>query len=602
MKNSLKQIFRMPLKTGIFCTIFIFGTMLFIVSFSLWIDISEKVKIADDVFITIGTVRQKEQSTTMIQWWDAGLKDYIYQETNVYGDFLKPEVLKKLEIEYISAPQQRPYFGALSPGIITGGEHAGENNTSKSLVEIRALEDCVPKEPVTVEVVDVLWGTNSLLGKKIYFCDHRTEQPESLEMGQTYITFISENLIYGDNHENFTGTEYMPLRIYKNQTQAWYEVTDDFYETEEGIRWKNIAKVLKACYEKMVPVTPVNDLYVLRPFHNRDAVLVEGRDITESEYENGEKVCLIPQKLAKLNSLQVGDRLPLQFYFADYKYPLCEVAWEDGGLNAEALDINGNMLDAFQESEYKIIGIYSYPVRLTSDPYAFVKNQIFVPENSISEDFEDHVLEQGPMQLYNTSFRIKNGSVGNFTEAFSKLSESKLLEIEFDDGGYAAFASKMRNTRIVAGVLFFTGFALLFTTIVFLMYFFILKQMRRTAIERALGMTKRQCVVSLLSGIVVLTTICGTIGVAVGMKMNGIVQEAIETGEDNFSTAYTKGLIDENVEKEKISESDNGIIWGMVCMVAVCEMGLVWMLTFFLIKKNLNIPPITVLSAKENES
>lgn len=599
MKNSLKQIFRTPLITGFFCIIFIFGIILFTIGLNLWSEIMERLKIADDVFVTIGTVRQKEQSTTIMQYWDAGLKDYIYQETSVYGNFLTTDVLKTSEIKYISEPLQRPYFGALFSESITGGEHMDDSISSMSLVEIRALENCVPKEPINVEVVDVLWGTKSLIGKKIYFCDHRTEQPEDLEKGKIYITFISVNFLNTDKHEGLIGMEYMPLRIYENQTQNWYEVTDDFYETEDGIRWKNIAKALKASYEKMVPVTPVNDLYILRPFHNGDAVLVEGRNIEESEYKSGAKVCLIPQKFAKQNSLSVGDSLPLQLYFADYKYPLCEVAWEDGGLNAVALDKDGNMLDAFQKSEYKIIGIYSYSVKLTNDPDAFVKNQIFVPVNSISESFEDHILEHGPMQPYNTSFRIKNGDVGRFTEAYSKLPESNLLEIEFDDGGYAIFASKMRKSRIVAGVLFFTGLALLLTTITFLIYFFILKQSRRTAIERALGMTKKQCIVSMMSGILVLTTICGTIGTTVGMKMNNIVQEVIETGVDNFSTAYTKGLIEDN--EEIFLESDNKIMWRMTGLAIICEIGLVWIFTFFFIRKNLNIPPISILSSKEDE-
>lgn len=29
MKNSLRQVFRTPIKTGLFCVIFIFGTMLY---------------------------------------------------------------------------------------------------------------------------------------------------------------------------------------------------------------------------------------------------------------------------------------------------------------------------------------------------------------------------------------------------------------------------------------------------------------------------------------------------------------------------------------------------------------------------------------------
>lgn len=600
MKNSLRQVFRTPIKTGLFCVIFIFGTMLFTVGLNLWLGVSEKIKAADETFVTIGTVRQKEQSTAMEGQWDAGLKDYIYQETQVYGEFLDTEFLESLHVEYISGPQQRPYFGATSPDVLTGGELTGEDATSSSLAEIRALEDCVPTGPVSVEVTRVLWGDQSLLGKRIDFCAHRMEHPDSLEAGKTYLTFIGWNPINVEKHEGFTGImEYMPLPVYENQAQLWYEVTEDFYETQEGMRWETIAGRLKMCYEKMLPVTPVCDLQLLRPFHDGDAVLVEGREIEQQEYESGAKVCLVPQDFARLNGFQSGDRFTLEFYFADYKNPLCEVAFPGGGMSAGALDADGNALNAFQAGEYEIVGIYSYPVTVTGNPYAFGRNQIFVPEKSISENFEDHVTERGPMQAYNTSFRIKNGSAGTFLEEFAKLPQSSLLEIEFDDGGYSAFASQMRNTRIVAAVLFFAGLALLLATIAFLMYFMVLKQKRRTAVERALGMTKRQCIVSLLGGILILTAACSIIGAAAGMGMNHVVQEAADAGEESFSTAYTKGIPGESTEKEISLESDAGDMWGTACLAVVCETGLVGMLALFFIHKNLSTAPICVLSAKE---
>lgn len=601
MKNSLKQIFRTPVKTGLFCVIFISSTMLFTVGLNLWLGISEKIQMADKTFVTIGTVRQKEQSTTMERQWDAGLKDYTYQETEVYGDFFDSKILENLNIEYISGPQQRPYFGASSLDILTGGELTEESTISISLVEIRALEDCVPTQPVSVEVVRVLWGDAGLLEKRIDFCAHRTKQPDSLEAGKIYITFIGMNPMNVEKHEGFTGVlEYMPLSVYENQTRLWYEVTDDFYETQEGKHWENIAERLKMCHEKMVPVTPVCDLQLLQPFHAGDAVLVEGREIAEHEYESGEKVCLVSQDFAKLNDFQVGDRFRLEFYFADYKNPLCQVALGGGLSSAGALDADGNALDAFQVSEYEIVGIYSYSVTVTNNPYAFGRNQIFIPENSILENFEDHVSERGPMQAYNTSFRIKNGSAGTFLEEFAKLPESNLLEIEFSDGGYETFASKMRNTRIVAGVLFVSGLALLLATVAFLMYFMILKQKRRTAVEKALGMTKRQCILSLLGGIMVLSAVCGTVGATIGMRMNRVVQEAVDNEKDGFSSAYTKGMQEENTEKE-ISLENNGNMSTMACLVAACETGFVWIVALFFVNKNLSTAPIHVLSAKEDE-
>lgn len=43
--------------------------------------------------------------------------------------------------------------------------------------------------------------------------------------------------------------------------------------------------------------------------------------------------------------------------------------------------------------------------------------------------------------------------------------------------------------------------------------------------------------------IVLLTAVCGTAGATIGMRMDRAVQEAAVSGEDEFSTAYTKGLL-----------------------------------------------------------
>lgn len=53
----------------------------------------------------------------------------------------------------------------------------------------------------------------------------------------------------------------------------------------------------------------------------------------------------------------------------------------------------------------------------------------------------------------------------------------------------------------------------------FLLYIFIAKESRRTAIERGLGMSKRQCYVSLVSGILVLALIGTALGSGLGLLM-----------------------------------------------------------------------------------
>ena len=51
-----------------------------------------------------------------------------------------------------------------------------------------------------------------------------------------------------------------------------------------------------------------------------------------------------------------------------------------------------------------------------------------------------------------------------------------------------------------------------------LLYFFVVKEKKRTAVERSLGMSKRQCRVSLLAGLMILTIIAAGVGAQLGFQ------------------------------------------------------------------------------------
>lgn len=118
MKNSIKQLLRTPLKTGLLFLLLLFSTVLFTIGTSLWIQVTERLKAADEFFVTIGTVTQKENSLSSNAQWDAALKDYIYFDEPVYSEILPVDILKELDIDYISEPEQRPYYGARSSDFI----------------------------------------------------------------------------------------------------------------------------------------------------------------------------------------------------------------------------------------------------------------------------------------------------------------------------------------------------------------------------------------------------------------------------------------------------------------------------------------------------
>lgn len=132
------------------------------------------------------------------------------------------------------------------------------------------------------------------------------------------------------------------------------------------------------------------------------------------------------------------------------------------------------------------------------------------------------------------------------------------------------------------------------------LYFYIIKQRKRTAIERALGMTNRQCALSLLAGILLLTAVGAVAGCATGEIISGIVQDRVLSADRYFSTAYSRGLVNVNGNAPEAMMEINGG-WMPFLFTAIGTMVLVLLLSLALIRKNLSIAPICLLSLKGNE-
>lgn len=603
MKNSIKQMLRTPWRTGLFLLLILLSTALFMVGMSLFLQTEENLRRADKAFVTIGTVKQKANTMRLEEQWDAALKDNIYSETPVYNEIFSTEILKIPGIEYISGPEQRPYYGAFSSDFkFYTNDELMNMNWSILIAEFQPVDDCLPDEPVQVEIKNVLFGNKSLIGNTIFFCDHFSKQTQPMDHSKTYIAFLKVVNFNSEKHESLDEQiEYAPMFNDERQFSRWVEVYDGFYETEQGKCWINLVDEFKKV-ANAVPITPTEDTQLLYPFHQGDAKIVEGSDIQPEEYESGEKVCLVSQSFAKLTGFGIGDVFNLQFYYTDYSNSASQVSyWENGGLGIIApLDSQGVPFNTFQSDSYRIAGIYSSSVAPTGSGYDTGIFEIIVPSKSISKNSEQNIVARGAMQGYNCTFRIPNGTIDKTMEAFSTLPESNFLEIQFYDNGYEHFAAGLKNLMVIAVILLFTGLASVVTVLAFFLYFAIVKQQKRTAIERSLGMTKRQCVISLLTGILLLTTMGTIAGGLTGIYLNRMVQKMDVPNTEYFSITYTRGVQDgENQENlYQLNESRAVII---ECLIMLIEIILVCILSLYLINQNLKITPIYFLGRREDE-
>ena len=251
MKNSVKQMLRTPWKTGLFCLMIILSVALVVVGLNLWRSAEMNLKQADAAFVTIGTVQQRKSSMRTEGRWDAGLKDYEYISSPVYGAYIPITVFQLDDIDFIYGPEQRPFYSAHVPDSITYKLANNQLFSPEAVIEFVPVEDCVPSEPVEVDVINILYthDIQSYEGRRIKFCDHHTEHPNAMERGKTYIAYVHPNFLNTEQHKNLNNknyeNEYMPYRFYTGKADAWEEVYEGFYETADGKRWLNFIDAQK---------------------------------------------------------------------------------------------------------------------------------------------------------------------------------------------------------------------------------------------------------------------------------------------------------------------------------------------------------------------
>ena len=621
MKNSIRQMLRTPFKLLLFFLFLGASAVLLTLGLRLWLETGEQMRQAEETFTTIGMVRQKENLMEAVPSWDAGTKSYTYFDHPVYEEILPESILDFDDADYLAGPEKRPVYGSWMPDSSLAWDESMAM-LGIFIAEISPVEDCVPSQPVQVDIRRVLYG-DARGSTQCWFCDHNNPDPPSMEKGKTYIAAL---LPAGSSHPDRkeVAVECIPCGIGPATSQCtetgkrisgkfadleeaagesnemWEEVTDGFYETGRGVYWLNTIEAIEKFYKTSF-VLPVNSLGLLPSFHNKESVVLEGREISREEFEKGKNVCMVSQSFAQRNGLGIGDELPLSLYFADYgDAPGYLWLMRDFGL----LNAQGEVYPAFWEADYEIVGFYQYTPSGEKDVNAveITEDMILIPSKSVKATDENNIVKYGPMQTGTTSFQIPNGSSADFLEDFQKTENSDFLEIQFDDNGYEQVRRELEAAGNTAALLAVTGLLCAAGILLLLVYFFIVKQKRRTAIERSLGMTRNQCRKSLLGGILIFTLFAALTGSLISMGLydgvkDGLDQEETQGYSMKYSTWQEQEPSQEDLEALEQQDLKTGDLMyiGVPLFLLAGMLGLSWSF----MERNLKTPPMEMLSMRE---
>jgi putative ABC transport system permease protein len=616
--NSIRQLLRTPVKTFFFFLLLICTVTFFMLGYNLWSIAARNMAEIERSFTTIGTVEQKAKSLEKGASWDAGTKSYTYHTFPRYAGQIPISVLDFKGANYIQKPEKRPYYVAYHTGYVLGSNPNSEvaNDIYHLIVEMQPLEDCETGDPVRMRITKLLRGNLGYI-KEIWFCNHYDEKPYKLYADKTYIAAIQ----FSPLHAGFEGTggfgenEYIPAGDIRstqstkdgkriNDTMPedlpWDEVTPNFYETPRGKRWVELMKSLDRG-KHTIPVVPTNGTKLLMAFYDGGARIVEGRDISPAEYQNGEKVCLIQKDFAENNKLTIGDTLPLPLYYADYRLPSSTAFTPGigGGFPFISLNAKGESYPAFEDSTYKVVGIYSTrPVSAVSG-YEMGNNAVVIPSLSVKNSDANNIIWAGPMMGYSTSFQIPNGQIAQYTVAWEALG-IRDLDIRFYDKGYTKIKAGLDDMISMAILLFTIGAVTTLFVIALFCHLFIAKQRKRTAIERSLGMGKARCTVSLLTGMMIIVVAAYIAGIAASTALTGYAVKEVNAAQKNeaFDTTFSDWVNSADTDMPAgITSPAEGAADVALMGTAVIPAALVIALLF--IRGNLKAEPLRLLGEKE---
>jgi hypothetical protein len=340
------------------------------------------------------------------------------------------------------------------------------------------------------------------------------------------------------------------------------------------------------------PVTGTNATMLLMSFYRGDSYISQGRDITEEEYEAGNKVCLVSKEFAENNSLIIGDSVNLQLYFTNSKD-------SSGTFSMEQwlpVTATGEVLSVFENSNYTIVGIYDISPGASQDRYSIGADEVIVPLAAIENQNRCNIMVYGPMKGTTTSFQIPNGSIEAFLANWEIYGTDE-LEITFYDKGYSQLQTGLQNMKRVSLLLLGVGLFMVVFLLLFYSHLFIVNQKERIAIERCLGVEKKQCRSSLLAGILILLVAGSTLGCGLG----GVLSQHISA--KTLSRVYYDASYSSVIETDAEETAKEVEKSPVVVMIASFSSGMcivllgVW-ISVEKINRNLEVEPMQLLSEK----
>ncbi len=442
------------------------------------------------------------------------------------------------------------------------------------------------------------------------------------------IAFFKENstsnLIFDKNMNN------IPSKAFEGFFKSYLEIkgdTDDFLNSDEGSKYKELINSINKL-SRSVNVIGIDNINAIAHFNQKDAFIINGREISIEEYKQGENVCVVSAYFAYLNNLNIGDELNLSLTNAEYEYaltsnalmnPLNRVAsirlyhtpsYSIEGEGLWLLRANPYSMPDFKEHTYKIVGIYQSPLAEVSE-FMLPFNTIYVPLKSVDlssieqKDKNKDLLEQIPSSLY--SIIVPNDSLEEFKAELKEMGIDKYFL--YYDQGYSTVKSVLKVLMQNASIILSIGIVIWILVLILFILLYIIKEKKVAGIMRSLGVGVRRTFIHIIISCILLalpsTIIGGIISTAmedsvVDYSYNIAIDEVMKSTFDksfsvNVDTSYNV-LNDENDSNKGFMSSNLGLY---ILLVGFIQFAIIIILSSAFIIVMLRKNPMELVRSKE---
>lgn len=655
---SIRQLLRTPVKTLLFVLLLAAVTIMLVFGSVLYLQAQAHIEAVEEQYTTLGMVTQRPSYTRKVSWeYGCGAQgSAIY---DVYDEIIPIDVLDFEGANYVLPPEERLFYMGQAgvatvalegtvvkrDGIVFVAQDPGLDDPV--LVELEALEDSSGGAPVSMRILQQLYGYK-IPGGLITLCQHYSSEPMPIEAGEKYMAVVQREICHEHN-----GYEYVPMpSIYSSQYNPdgtpmegdaagfhlFYQDGDgsfvtshtpggspvDFGRMGTMIRhedesysfgpWLELVNNLRN-KDTYYPAIATNNMNLLPSWQAKRLKIKDGRAITQEEFDEGAHVCLVPESWNRehdgrtFNQFVPGPtselRFPIKMALKSYPASKFDTLGNDTYFDPFSFfDSDGSTYVTYAGGAYQIVGTFTMDLEgLDTGDIDLAENCMIIPAKSLGDKQQENIAYYGPMTGTYVSFQIPNGTISEFNQKLHEaVPEADLLEITYSDNGYEQVMPPLERARTAALLLCAVGAAAAVAVIVLLLYFFITRERRRTAIERGLGMTKHQCRVSLMAGILVLALAGTILGSKLGTMMVSAVDLDSDEGQESSYSVYRTKYSDwtnkwnqvievQDVKPVPLDEPAVGIPLVLLILITV--------LSLVLVRFNLRVEPIVILGGKE---